>query len=376
MHRTFQIIAKPAGPACNLACSYCFYLGKPAHARMSGQTLACFIRSRIETAPGGEVDFIWQGGEPTLLGTAFFAEVVSLQKQFAQGKTIRNALQTHGGLLDAQWGRFLSREDFLVGLSIDGPEKLHNTCRTDKKGQPTFDATLRGMDILRQHGVRFNTLTVVGPHNVAAPDEVYGFLKEAGSGHMQFIALYEPGQPSLVAEAWGEFLVRIFDVWVRNDVGRYFVQQFDAALAIWLGLPSPLCLFASECGRNLAIEANGDVFSCDHFVDTPWRLGNLHDATLASFAGSTKQQAFGAAKARLPGQCLRCEVRFACQGECPKNRTVSSQDGEAGLNALCAGYRRFFNHISDPMHAMARLLQTGRPASDIMQLLNRPGAIC
>jgi len=377
MPRPFQIVAKPAGPACNLACSYCFYLDKPATGRMSPEVLEAFVRSRIEAEPGREVDFIWQGGEPTLLGVAFFEDVVALQTRHAKGKTIHNALQTHGGLLDEGWGEFLARHAFLVGLSIDGPAELHNTRRVDKQGRPTFDATLRGLEILKRHGMRFNTLTVVGSHNAHAPLEVYRFLKSIGSEVMQFIPLVEntggvATPASVSGEAWGEFMVTIFDEWVRHDVGRHFVQHFDAALSIWLGRGSPLCLFAPECGRVPALEANGDVYACDHFVSPEWKLGNLMDAPLAALVDTPLQQAFGAAKAALPQQCQRCEVRFACRGECPKNRFAISEDGEPGLNYLCAGYRRFFSHIDLPMRAMAKLLQEGRPAADIMTLLQRP----
>lgn len=370
----FQIIAKPAGPACNLACTYCFYLDKPATGRMSPEVLEAFIRQRIAAEPGREVDFIWQGGEPTLLGVAFFEQVVALQGRYAHGKRIYNALQTHGGLLDEEWAVFLARHDFLVGLSIDGPAELHNDRRVDKQGQPTFATTLRGLDVLKQHGVRFNTLTVVGSHNAHAPLAVYRFLKAIGSEVMQFIPLVEhtggvATPASVSGEAFGEFMVQIFDEWVRHDVGRHFVQHFDTALSIWLGRGSPLCLFAPECGLVPALEANGDVFACDHYVTPEWKLGNLLDAPLADLVESTQQQNFGAAKAQLPQQCQRCEVRFACQGECPRNRFALSAEGEPGLNHLCAGYKRFFSHIDLPMRAMCKLLQEGHPAADIMELL-------
>lgn len=375
---SFQIVAKPAGPACDLACTYCFYRHKPVTGRMSVKVLESFIRQRIETESGREVDFIWQGGEPTLLGVEFFEQVVALQRKYAGGKRIHNALQTHGGLLDDTWGEFLAREDFLVGLSIDGPAKLHNARRIDKQGQPTFDTTMHGLDILKRHGVRFNTLTVVGSHNAHAPLAVYRFLKSIDSEVMQFIPLVErdtTGQPtpeSVSGAAFGEFLVQIFDEWVRHDVGRHFVQHFDAALSIWLGRGSPLCLFAPECGRVPALEANGDVFACDHYVSPDYKLGNLMTTPLAELVDSPAQQAFGAAKAQLPQQCQRCNVRFACHGECPKNRFTISEDDEPGLNALCAGYQRFFSHIDLPMQAMAKLLQEGHTPADIMQILGPP----
>lgn len=371
----FQVVTKPAGPACNLACTYCFYLDKPATGRMSPEVLEAFIRQRIAAKPGWDVDFIWQGGEPTLLGVEFFEHVVTLQTRHATGKRIHNALQTHGGLLDAAWGEFLARHDFLVGLSIDGPAELHDARRVDKQGRPTFDATLRGLELLKRHGVRFNTLTVVGSHNAHAPLAVYHLLKELGSEVMQFIPLVEQQgdgatAASVSGEDFGEFMVQIFDEWVRHDVGTHFVQHFDAALSIWLGRGSPLCVFAPECGRVPALEANGEVFACDHYVSPEWKLGNLMDTPLADLVDSPRQQAFGAAKAQLPQQCQRCEVRFACQGECPKNRFAISADGEAGLNHLCAGYKQFFSHIDLPMRAMAKLLQEGRPAADIMKLLS------
>lgn len=376
--RPWQILAKPAGPACNLACSYCFYRNSPATGRMAPDLLETFIRASIATTPGQEVDFIWQGGEPTLLGLPYFEQIVALQARHAQGKTIRNALQTHGGLLDTAWVRFLARADFLVGLSIDGPEHLHDACRIDTQGRPTFAATRRGLALLKQAGVRCNTLTVVGHHNAHAALEVYRFLKEMGSEVMQFIPLVtqENGQPtpaSVSAEAFGEFLVQVFDEWVRHDVGTHFVQHFDAALSIWLGRGSPLCQFAAECGRIPALEANGELYACDHFVTPAWRIGSLRDTALSTLLASPRLHAFGAAKAQLPRQCQVCEVRFACQGECPKNRFAHSAEGEPGLNHLCAAYRRFFTHIDLPMRALCKLLHEGRPAADIMRLLRPAG---
>lgn len=356
---------------------------------MSPAVLEAYIRDTIAAQASVDVQFIWQGGEPTLLGMAFFAKVIALQQRYGQGKRIHNAMQTHGGLLNAAWAQFLAQHNFLVGLSIDGPQALHDHYRVDKQGRATFNDTLRGLRLLQQYGVRFNTLTVINRHNAEHPLAVYRFLKDIGAEVMQFIPLVERISPhagfsaplsaaasdasvsaeSVLPAQFGEFMLQIFDEWVRADVGRHFVQHFDAALSIWMGQGSPLCVFAPECGRVPALEANGDLYACDHYVYPEWKIGNILNTPLAQLIDSPPQQAFGQAKASLPMQCQRCEVRFACQGECPKNRFTFSKDGEWGLNYLCAGYQRFFSHIDLPMRAMRQLLQEGRPAADIMQLL-------
>lgn len=404
--RPFHLLTKPIGPICNLDCKYCFYLEKeklyPGERqwRMSDEVLAEYVRQYIESQPGPEVYFAWQGGEPTLLGVDFFRKAVALQQQFAGGKVISNALQTNGTLLDEEWCRFLAGEKFLIGLSIDGPRELHDQYRVDKGQKPTFDRVMRGLELLKQHRVDFNTLTVVSDANSRQPLEVYRFLKNIGSEFLQFIPLVErnaasneagldfaappvlgharvgtdnalsPVTPwSVKSEQYGIFLCTIFDEWVRRDVGKVFVQLFDVALGNWMGLGSSLCVFAETCGSAMAIEHNGDVYSCDHYVYPQYRLGNVMNQSLGEMVGSPSQTKFGNDKADLlPRYCRDCEVRFACNGECPKHRFIRTPDGEEGLNYLCAAYKKFFNHADPQMKTMARLLREGRAAADIMQL--------
>ena len=403
MGHPFHLLAKPIGPICNLDCAYCFYLEKEslypgrlgkADWAMSGAALEAFIRDYIAAQPGESVSFAWQGGEPTLLGVGYFRQVVALQQQYARGKRIENALQTNGVLLDDAWGVFLREHDFLVGLSIDGPRDLHDRFRIDKGGRPTFDDVVRGMQVLQAHGVDFTTLTVVHRDTARRALEVYDTLTALGSRFLQFIPIVErvdpapvqptagamrtgfasPDDPSATVTPWsvrpddyGTFLCDVFDRWVRRDVGRVAVQIFEVALESWLGMPQSVCLFRETCGDALAIEHNGDVYSCDHYVYPSHRLGNVIDHPLASLATSAAQRAFGDAKRdALPGYCRRCEVRFACHGECPKNRFATTPDGEPGLNYLCQGYTRFFTHIDPFMRVMADQVRGGRPAADVM----------
>lgn len=394
----FHVLTKPIGPVCNLDCKYCFYLEKeklyPAETqwRMSDPVLEEYIRQYIHGQPMPEINFAWQGGEPTLLGVDFFRKVVALQKKHAGGKTIFNAIQTNGTLLDDKWCEFLAANGFLVGLSIDGPADLHDKHRVDKGRQPTFDKVMRGLEFLKKHGVEFNTLTVVNRDNASEPLKVYRFLKSIGSRFLQFIPLVErvaadpgngfseppdagqqnSGAPRLFpwsvgAEQYGDFLCAIFDEWVRHDVGTTFVQLFDVALNQWMGLGSPLCVFAEKCGTALAIEHNGDVFSCDHYVYPRYKLGNVMNQNLGAMVSSPQQMKFGSDKRdSLPKFCRDCNVRFACNGECPKHRFIRTPDGEAGLNYLCAGYKKFFNHIDPHMRTMVRLLHEGRAPAEIM----------
>ncbi len=392
----FHVMSKPIGPVCNLDCTYCYYLEKEKlyprgeNFRMAPEVLETFISQYIASQPTREVTFAWQGGEPTLLGLDYFRTIVEIQRRHAQGRVIKNALQTNGTRLDAAWCRFFRENGFLIGLSVDGPRKLHDTYRVDKGGKPTFDRVMSALKLLKAHGVEFNTLTVVSASNVKHPLAVYEFLKENGSGFLQFIPLVErhgdggelsyapppvPGQaPAAVTrwsvnpEAYGEFLVAIFDRWVRQDVGRVFVQIFDVALGIWSGAGASLCVFREECGDALALEHNGDVFSCDHFVYPAYRLGNIVNTPLGDMAASENQRAFGRSKsATLPRQCRECDVLFACRGECPKHRFAITEDGEAGLNYLCAAYKRFFRHVDPSMRRMTALLRAGRAPAEIMR---------
>jgi uncharacterized protein len=401
MKLPFTVMAKPAGPACNLNCTYCFYQEKRdlypgvGSFRMSPDVLEAFIRQYIESQDTPEVQFAWQGGEPTLLGVDFFRQVAELQKKYADGRTIANVIVTNGTLLDDEWCDFLTARRFLVGLSIDGPRGLHDRYRVDNNQSPTFDRVLRGIAFLKKHDTAFNALTVVNRENSLHANEVYRFLKDVGSGFLQFIPLVgrkptgstrgvgiEPGSPPSIGRddpsgdvtSWsvhprqfGEFYVQIFDEWVRKDVGKVFVQLFDVTLSNWMGLGAPVCCFAEQCGQALIIEHNGDVFSCDHYVDPDHRLGNILHENLADLAAHPAQVEFGRSKRdALPAFCRKCEVRFACNGECPKNRFARTPDGEEGLNYLCAGYQRFFRHAAPKMEAMAQLVRSGRHADEIM----------
>ena len=399
-------MSKPVGPICNLGCAYCFYLdkeklyGSGESWRMSDPVLEAYISQYIQQQDVPEISFAWQGGEPTLLGVEFFQKVVALQQRYAQGKTITNALQTNGTLLTDSWCEFFTANKFLIGMSVDGPRELHDQYRVDKNGKPTFAAVMRGVELLKKHKTDFNTLTVVNRANVVQPLEVYRFLKEMGSSFMQFIPLVErapsepsisdlaeppvPGMPAAVpvtpwsvpAAVYGDFLCTIFDHWVRRDVGTIFVQLFDVALGNWMGMGPSLCVFAPTCGKAMALEHNGDLYSCDHYVYPRYLLGNITHKPLRDLVYSPQQLKFGADKsATLPRYCRRCPVLFACHGECPKHRFATTPDGEPGLNYLCPSYRKFFQHIDAPMKQMAGFLRARQPAANIMRVLaGAPGA--
>jgi uncharacterized protein len=363
--------------------------------------LEAYVRQYIASQDGDAVDFAWQGGEPTLLGVGFFRRVVEMQRRYGEGRQIRNALQTNGTLLDDEWGEFLRENGFLVGLSVDGPERLHDAYRVDKRGGATFGRVMSGLEVLVRHGVEFNTMTVVNRLNARHPLVVYDFLKSIGSRHMQFIPLVEreadraaagdglalampPDLGSADGEnppvtrwsvqptQYGKFLVAVFDEWVRADVGRVFVNVFDAALGNWCGAGSGVCVFSATCGSSMAMEHNGDVYPCDHYVYPRFRLGNVMGGSLGEMVNSVAQVRFGQDKRdALPRYCLECEVRFACHGECPKHRFLRTPQGEPGLNYLCAGYKRFFRHIDPHMRAMAALIERGRAPAEIMGLRGR-----
>ena len=393
----FHVLAKPIGPICNLDCKYCFYLEKESlypqveKWAMREEVLESYIRQYIEAHDTPAVNFAWQGGEPTLLGVGFFRRVVELEQRYANGKQIANAFQTNGVLLNDAWAEFFLEYQFLIGISIDGPRELHDAYRVDKGGQPTFDRVMRGMETLQRHKVDFNTLTTVHRANADSPLEVYRFLRDNGSGYMQFIPIVERiahqvtedglrlispdfAGPAKVApwsvepRQFGKFLCTIFDEWVRRDVGRAFVQLFDISLELWTGMEASLCIFRKTCGAALVIEHSGDLYSCDHFVYPENRLGNIMDSALAALAGSEQQQKFGEAKeTTLPRYCRECDVRFACNGECPKHRFLTTPNGEPGLNYLCAGYKMFFHHIDPCMRFMAAELAAERAPANVMR---------
>jgi uncharacterized protein len=397
----FHVLVKPTGPLCNLNCKYCFYLEKekiyPNSQRwaMSDEVLESHVCQYIQSQSVPVVNFAWQGGEPTLLGVEFFRKALELQNKYADGKRIENSIQTNGVLLDDRWCEFLAENGFLVGLSIDGPPEMHDYYRVDKGGSPTFEKVLRGLQCLQKHGAEFNTLTCVQRHNSRHPLEVYGFLKQIGSQFMQFIPVVERTAPpvkpedlSLVAPSYtlearvsdwsveprqlGKFLCAIFDEWVRRDVGSIFVQLFDVSLESWMGMEPSLCIFRPACGSAVALEHNGDIYSCDHYVYPENRLGNIMEIPLASMMHSVQQKKFGVDKRdALPRYCRKCDVLFACNGECPKHRFIRTPDGEEGLNYLCAGYKTFFKHIDPFMCFMAEELRKERAPANVMHWIKQ-----
>ena len=393
----YQVMAKPAGAICNLNCRYCFYLEKeylyqtdPAKIFMSADVLESFIQQKLETSANPTESFTWQGGEPTLLDVDYYRRILTIQQKYANGKKVKNAFQTNGILLNDEWCRFFAENDFLIGISIDGPEEIHDHYRFDKIGRPTFSSVLQGVELLKKHGVSFNTLTVVNDHNATKPRQVYEFLKDIGSQFQQYIPIVERKRInsnddrqelvlpdtdqaritdwSVKSEQYGKFLIDIFDTWIRNDVGNIFVQLFDVALEVWSGLPASLCIFSETCGRALALEHNGDLYSCDHFVFPEYRLGNILEQPLPTLVNSDQQIKFGNDKQnRLPEFCQRCDAKFICQGGCLKNRFMTTATGETGLNYLCQAYKTFFKHIDPYMNFMTGELRRGRPPANVME---------
>jgi uncharacterized protein len=393
MASSFHVLTKPTGAICNLDCKYCFFLSKEelypnSKFRMTDEVLERYIRQQCESqAALPEVTISWQGGEPTLMGLDFFRRSVELAAKYRQpAQSVQYTIQTNGTLLDAEWCAFFREHRVLVGLSIDGPREQHDAYRVDKGGHPTFDKVMRAARLMQQHQVDFNVLCTVHAKNADHPLEVYRFFRDdLKTRHIQFIPIvervnsdgrtrFQEGSTvtdrSVTAEQWGRFLTTIFDEWVRRDVGTVFVQMFDAALASWVGAPPSLCIFSETCGDAVALEHTGDLYSCDHFVEPKHLLGNIAKTPLAELVASPQQRAFGSAKRdTLPRYCRECPVRFACHGECPKNRFILTPDGEPGLNYLCAGYKGFFTHIDKPMRIMADLLRQGRYADEVMGIL-------
>jgi len=387
-----HVLSKPTGAICNLDCSYCFFLDKEelypgSKFRMTDELLDTYIRQLIESHKTREVTVAWQGGEPTLMGVDFFRKAIAYQEKYRKPGTIfENTLQTNGTLLDDEWCEFFKENNYLIGLSLDGPRELHDANRVDKKGGPTFDRVMRGLRLLQKHGVEYNILTTVNRVNAAHPLEVYRFLRdEVKTTWIQFIpvierinedgrTLYQQGntvsENSVLPEQFGNFLITIFNEWVRKDVGKIFVQTFEAAVRSWLNMPTGMCFFSPTCGSGVALEHNGDLYSCDHFVEPDYLLGNIAENSMAKLVGSDRQFKFGQDKLNtLPKYCLDCDVRFACHGECPKHRFINTPDGEPGLNYLCAGYKAFFTHIDEPLKIIVDLFNKGRAAEDVMQKL-------
>jgi uncharacterized protein len=403
----FHMLAKPTGAVCNLDCKYCFFLSKEmlypgSRFRMEDGLLETYIRQLLEAHQVPEVTIAWQGGEPTLMGLDFFKRSIELVEKYRKpGQIIQHTIQTNGTRIDDDLATFFKQHNFLVGLSVDGPQPLHDTYRVNKGGSGSFDQVMRGYEILHKHAVDVNILCTVHAANADHPLEVYHFFRdELKAQYMQFIPIIERAtvetlplanqgwseraggdrplytqigelvtERSVKSEQYGRFLIAIFDEWVRRDVGKVFVQSFDAALANWIGQPS-LCIFQPTCGNALALEHNGDLYSCDHFVEPAFLLGNIRDSHMIDLVASDQQRKFGQDKwDSLPKYCRECEVLFACYGECPRNRFIHTPDGEPGLNYLCAGYKAFFKHIDHPMRIMAELLRRGRYADEVMNIL-------
>ncbi|MFC2096795.1 anaerobic sulfatase-maturation protein [Bacteroidota bacterium] len=393
----FHVMAKPIGPICNLKCKYCYYLEKEnlyknnKSFKMSDEVLEAYIKQMIEGQDVEEILFVWQGGEPTLMGLDFFQNAIEIQKKYSGKKKISNSFQTNGTLLTADWCRFFKKNNFLVGISIDGPAELHDKYRVYKNGNPSFHLVMKGIKLLKRFQVEFNTLTVVNNVNVRYPLEVYDFLKKIGSNFMQFIPIVEriaddPDADELALVApeyakkadisfwsvrplqYGKFLSAIFDEWVLTDVGKYFVQIFDVTLANWVGAPPGLCVFGETCGHAMALEHNGDLYACDHFVYQENYVGNILENPIVRLIQMAEQKKFGYNKRdKLPVQCFKCEYRFTCHGECPKNRILKTAEGHEGLNYLCEGLKYFFKHVHPYMDFMAEELKHERPPANIMQ---------
>jgi uncharacterized protein len=393
LHFGFSLMAKPSGSACNLNCTYCFYLEKQklykgdTHFKMNDEVLETYVKAYINSQSSPVVSFAWQGGEPLLAGIGFYEKAVILQGKYRGKRKIENVLQTNGTLLNEDWCNFLKENNFLVGISIDGPEEFHDKYRLYKNGTASFKQVMQAIELLHKYSVPFNTLTVVNRNNAEHPEEVYSFLKSTGSTYLQFIPVVERysndekrllradehlqekvTEWSVLPQNYGSFLCSIFDKWIKNDVGKIFVQTFDATLANWFGVHPGLCALNATCGDALIIEHNGDVYACDHFVFPEYLRGNILKQTLPQMVSSLAQSSFGTDKTNnLPDYCLRCEYRFACHGECPKYRFTCTPDGEPGLNYLCEGYLQFFRHVHPYMQYMADMIKARRPPSDIMQ---------
>jgi len=402
-----HVVAKPIGPVCNLNCEYCFYLEKQAlfgtgeKYRVPDKVLSAFITNYITSQPTPVVEFVWQGGEPTLLGIDFFKRVIELQRPFTRQKAITNSLQTNGTLLTDDWCDFLKKHNFMVGISVDGPKEIHDRYRRDRKGNGTFDQVMQGLRLLQKHKVEYNVLACVAHDTAKHPLDVYRFFKDQGIEFIQFTPIVErtPDTRSsqlglclagpaardkeesetdvtswtVVPEEYGDFLIAVYEEWVRHDVGKIFVMNFEWALNAWIGNPSPVCIHAEQCGRSVVLEHNGDVYACDHCVYPEYKLGNIATDNLLQMVGKSVQSGFGITKeTALPRWCRGCEVLSACRGGCPKHRFARTYDDEPGLHYLCAGYKKFFLHIRKYLRVMAQLLENGLPASYVMDAVKGP----
>ena len=392
---------------CNLNCEYCFYLEKQAlfgvdeKYRMTDEVLSAFITNYITSQPTPMVEFVWQGGEPTLLGTDFFRRVIELQMPLALQKTITNSLQTNGTMLTDDWCAFLKKNNFMVGISLDGPKDIHDRYRCDRKGNSTFDRVIQGLRLLQKHNVEYNVLACVARDTAARPLDVYRFFRDEGVEFIQFSPIVErmPDEQSLkyglhlagpasldgekqqtevtpwtvIPEQYGDFLIAIYEEWVRHDVGKIFVMNFEWALNAWIGNPSPVCIHSSQCGQSVVIEHNGDVYACDHCVYPQYKLGNILTDHLLHMVKKSLQSGFGIMKeTALPRWCRECKVLTACRGGCPKHRFTQTYYNEPGLHYLCAGYKKFFLHIRKYLKVITQLLENGLPASYVMDAVKGP----
>lgn len=367
----FNLMVKPVGSSCNLGCSYCYYLEKAGlyggrEPVMSPELLEVVIKDYSSSVDVPELSYVWHGGEPLLAGLPFFKKAVELQRKYSGGRKVINSIQTNGTLLTDEWAAFFRKNGFLVGLSLDGPRDVHDGFRKDKRGGETFDRVMRGLGLLRRHGVEFNILSTVNSRSEGRGAEIYRFLKSSGGTFLQFLPVMEQGPDgsilpwSVSPRAFGEFMCEVFDDWLRGDVGSVFVTLFDATLSSWCGITPGVCAFCQTCGSSPVVEHSGDVYSCDHFVDEAHRLGNILGTSLRTIMTSQEQQRFGLAKrSELPKSCLSCQYLPACGGECPQHRI-------SGTPALCEGYRMFFDHAAPYMDRMRSLLAQGRAPSEIM----------
>lgn len=396
--KPLYIMTKPIGSVCNLACDYCYYLEKSNLYKdiskhvMSDELLEKFIREYIQTQTMSSVLFTWHGGETLMRPLSFYKRVMELQKRYAGGRNIENCIQTNGTLLTDEWCEFFRANNWLVGVSVDGPQEFHDEYRRNRQGKPSFVKVMQGIRLLNKHGVEWNALAVVNDFNGDYPLDFYHFFKEIDCHYIQFTPIVErikrradgrylatpldEGEKladfSVSPEQWGNFLCTIFDEWVRNDVGNFYIQLFDSTLANWVGEQPGVCTLAKQCGHAGVMEFNGDVYSCDHFVFPEFKLGNIREKSLVEMMYGEKQQQFGRMKQdSLPTQCRECEFLFACNGECPKNRFTQTASGESGLNYLCAGYYRFFRHAAPYMDYMKKEFLAQRAPANVMEAIRR-----